>query len=112
MASANATAKRKITPRKKAGGQRSGKKRRKREAKGPTGLALSQISSDFISRNYMRFVKKYPGEFVYALGNRVIAHGDDLGEVRAEALKKAGDRAGGLLLSMIPETVEDACMIL
>jgi len=111
MASAKTTVKTKATPRKKASGQKNVKRSRVRKADGPTGLALAQISSDFISRNYMRFVKKYPGEFVYALGNRVIAHGHELDEVADEARAKAGNEAI-LVLQFIPETVEDACMIL
>jgi hypothetical protein len=60
----------------------------------------------------MRLIKRYPGEFVYALGNGVIAHGDDLEKVSAEAVEKAADRTEGLVLDCIPETVEDACIIL
>ena len=87
-------------------------KKKARKAKPLTDYALAQQSSDFLSRNFVRFVGKYPGEYVYALGNRVIAHGDHLENVSAEALRKAGDRASGLVLQSIPETVEDACMIL
>ncbi|MDP6505415.1 MAG: DUF5678 domain-containing protein [Planctomycetota bacterium] len=89
-------------------------KKKSRKARQLTGYDLARQSCDFLSRNFMKFVEKYPGEYVYALGNRVIAHGDDLDAVNDEALEKAGDRdrARGLVLQCIPETVEDAGMIL
>ena len=112
MASAKATTKKgKKTAASKVARTTRGQKQARR-AKGPTGLALAQQSSDFISRNYMRFVKKYPGEYVYALGNRVIAHGDDLRAVSDEAQDRSGSRESGLVLVCVPETIEDAGMVL
>jgi len=73
-------------------------------------MSLLEQSVDYINRNSMRLIKKYPGECVVALGNRIIAHGHDLSEVSDCAKRKAGEDIMSALLHFVPESVEDACV--
>ena len=68
---------------------------------------LGELSMDYLNLNFMKLLKRYPGEYVVALGNRIIAHGTDLDKVEERATEKAGDKAMSTVLSFIPEHTED-----
>ena len=72
---------------------------------------LGELSMDYLNLNFMKLLKRYPGEYVIALGNRIIAHGTDLEEVEDRATKKAGDQTMSTVLSFIPECMEDAYIL-
>jgi len=97
------------TPARRAKASRTKRSRTRRAATGNNGRQrpLIEQSGSYLARNYMRFIKKYPGEYVIALGNRVIAHGTDIHEVRERAALKAGDENMSAILSFIPESLED-----
>ena len=69
--------------------------------------SLLEQTDSYVARNYLRFIKKYPGEYIVALGNRVIAHGTDIDDVEDRAIEKAGDKAMSAILDFIPESIED-----
>ena len=75
-------------------------------------MSIIEQSTDYLNRNYMRLIKKYPGEYVIVQGNRIIAHGTDLDEVDDEAIRKVGHKEEPLVLEFIPESIEDACISL
>ena len=106
-----------MAPAKTSGGQRASRPKKRKATKRPSAradgrqMSLLEQSVDYINRNGMRLIKKYPGECVIALGNRIIAHGYDLEEVSACAERKAGEDIMSALLHFVPESVEDACVI-
>ena len=75
-------------------------------------MSLVEQTMDYINRNYARFIKRYPGEYIVALGNRVLAHGPDLDEVADRSIEKAGDKAMSTVLEFIPEDIEDSYTVL
>ena len=80
------------------------------ESNGPE-RPLGEVSMDYLNLNFMKHLKRYPGEYVIALGNRIIAHGPDIHDVRERATQKAGDKAMSTVLSFIPERLEDVYRI-
>ena len=97
------------TPPKRTKASRTKRSRTRRATTDNNGRQrpLIEQSDSYLARNYVRFIKKYPGEYVIALGNRVIAHGTELGEVQDCATAKAGDKAMSAILCFIPESLED-----
>ena len=106
MPQTKAPAKRKKSPSKK-------RARTRRSTADDNGRqpGLLEQSGIYVARNYMKFIKKYPGEYIVTLGNRVLAHGTDLDDVEERAIQKAGDDAMSAVLDFIPESIEDACLI-
>ena len=72
---------------------------------------LVEVSMDYINLNFTELIKRYPGEFVVALGNRIIAHGADMDEATERASSKAGDKAMSAVISFVPECVADAAIV-
>jgi hypothetical protein len=81
--------------------------RKPKRPKPPKGMTLLQQSSDHLRRNFYRYIKRFPGEYVIVLGYRLIAHGYDLEEVSREADRKAGEDLTSALQDWIPESNED-----
>lgn len=73
--------------------------------------SLLEQSGIYVARNYMKLIKKYPGEYIVTLGNRVLAHGTDFHEVNERGVQKAGDDAMSAVIDFIPESIEDACLV-
>lgn len=101
------------TPPKRAKASRTKRSRTRRSTTDGNGRErpLGELSMDYVNLNFMKLMKRYPGEYVIALGNRIISHGTDLHEVRLRAHEKAGDRVMSAVMSFIPETLEDACIV-
>ena len=80
----------------------------------PNGRPMSLIEEgmEHINRSFRRWIKKYPGEYVVILGNRIIAHGNDLDEVSDRSIEKAGDKAMSTVLYFVPECIEDTAILL